>query len=422
MGGLIAVILKGYPRLSETFIAQELLGLEQAGHRLAIFSLRHPTDPAVHPIHAQIKAPVRYLPEYLYQELHRVLRSLARARRAPGFGLALKTWLHDLMRDPTPNRVRRFGQALVLTAELPPEVRWLYAHFIHTPSAVARYASLMTGVPWSCSAHAKDIWTSPGWQLKTTIASARWVTTCTGAGRAHLAQHADDAAKIHLVYHGLDLFRFPSRPQPQELPDGSDPSRPVRLLTVGRAVEKKGFDVLLCALARLPNGQHWTLTHIGGGEKLKKLKPQAKALKIADRVHWLGPRSQKDVLSAYRAADIFVLPCRVAGNGDRDGIPNVLIEAQSQGLACISTDVSAVPELIRDYETGLLVPPDEPGELAKAIESLMTNPPLRQELGAKAARHVRQTFDASVGISTLSNLLTLSLGEQPPHSEIQLVG
>jgi glycosyltransferase involved in cell wall biosynthesis len=117
-----------------------------------------------------------------------------------------------------------------------------------------------------------------------------------------------------------------------------------------------------------------------------------------------------------------VLPCRVAGNGDRDGIPNVLIEAQSQGLACISTDVSAVPELIRDYETGLLVPPDEPGELAKAIESLMTNPPLRQELGAKAARHVRQTFDASVGISTLSNLLTLSLGEQPPHSEIQLVG
>jgi glycosyltransferase involved in cell wall biosynthesis len=185
---------------------------------------------------------------------------------------------------------------------------------------------MMTGLPWSCSAHAKDIWTSPGWQLETSIASARWVTTCTGAGHAHLARHADDAAKIHLVYHGLDLFRFPSRSEPLELRNGSDKLRPVRLLTVGRAVEKKGFDVLLNALARLPNRLHWTLVHIGGGERLKKLNAQAKALDISDRVHWLGPRSQKDVLAAYRAADIFVLPCRVAGNGDRDGIPNVLID------------------------------------------------------------------------------------------------
>ncbi len=420
MAGLIAVILKGYPRLSETFIAQELLGLEQAGHRLAIFSLRHPTDPTHHPIHAEIRAPVTYLPEYLYQEPLRVLRSLAVARRFPGFGLALRTWARDLLRDPTPNRVRRFGQALVLTAELPAEVRWFYAHFIHTPSAVARYASIMTGTPWSCSAHAKDIWTSRGWELAANVGAARWVTTCTGAGRAHLALHADDASKVHLVHHGLDLARFPRSGKPPEPRDGSDSARPVRLLAVGRAVEKKGFDILLKALSRLPPDLSWTFTHIGGGDKLRKLRAQAKALGIADCIVWTGPKSQRDVLVAYRASDIFVLPCRIAGNGDRDGIPNVLMEAQSQGLACISTDAAAVPELIRDEVTGLLVPPEHPEALAAAIERLMRDPALRSELGAAAERHVRQSFDAGKGVATLSRLLGSSLGEDAERTEVRV--
>jgi glycosyltransferase involved in cell wall biosynthesis len=420
MAGLIAVILKGYPRLSETFIAQELLGLEQAGHRLAIFSLRHPTDPTRHQIHAQITASVAYLPEYLYQEPRRVLRALFKARRAPGFARAFGVWVRDLWRDPTPNRVRRFGQALVLTAELPAQIRWLYAHFIHTPSAVARYASIMTGIPWSCSAHAKDIWTSPGWELRANVAAARWVTTCTGTGRAQLARHTDDPAKVLLVHHGLDLVRFPAQANPHDARDGSDPLRPVRVLAVGRAVEKKGFDILLAALARLPSSLHWTLTHIGGGGRLAKLKAQAKELGIAERVQWLGPRSQHEVLAAYRASELFVLPCRVASDGDRDGIPNVLMEAQSQGLACISTEISAVPELIRDQATGLLVPPDDPQALATAIERLMVDPSLRRDLGGCAQRHVRQAFDAATGITILSEMFRSSLGERPHRSEVRV--
>ena len=198
--------------------------------------------------------------------------------------------------------------------------------------------------------------------------------------------------------------------------------RPVRLLTVGRAVEKKGFDVLLDGLALLPDNLHWTLTHIGGGGKLGRLEAQARDLGIAERVHWAGPRSQQDVLAAYRASHVFVLPCRIAGDGDRDGIPNVLIEAQSQGLACISSDISAVPELIRDRSTGLLVPPERPDELAKAIERLMIDPALRRELGARAQRHVRQTLDAEVGIAALSGLLTSSLGEHAPRTEAPVAG
>ncbi len=166
MNGTVAFILKGYPRLSETFIAQEIRALERLGLDIAIFSLRHPTDTGVHPIHGEIVAPVHYLPEYLHREPLRVWRAWRAFRGKPGHGAALTTWLGDLRRDFTRNRVRRFGQALVLAHELPAGVDRLHAHFLHTPASVARYASLLTGLPWSASAHAKDVWTTPGWEVR----------------------------------------------------------------------------------------------------------------------------------------------------------------------------------------------------------------------------------------------------------------
>ena len=122
MANAVLFILKGYPRLSETFIAQEIRALEARGLDIRIVSLRHPTDRAVHPIHREIRAPVAYLPEYLYQEPLRVLRAWRHGRRLPGYRAARQAWLRDLRRDPTPNRVRRFGQALVLARELPRDV------------------------------------------------------------------------------------------------------------------------------------------------------------------------------------------------------------------------------------------------------------------------------------------------------------
>ncbi|HKS89706.1 MAG TPA: colanic acid biosynthesis glycosyltransferase WcaL, partial [Stellaceae bacterium] len=157
----VAFVLKGYPRLSETFIAQEILALERRGLAIDIVSLRHPTDRATHPVHGRIAAPVLYLPEYLKDEPRRVWASWRRARRLAGYRAARRQWLADLIRDPTPNRIRRFGQALVLAAEIGADVRHLHAHFLHTPASVTRYAALMRGLPWSVSAHAKDIWTIP---------------------------------------------------------------------------------------------------------------------------------------------------------------------------------------------------------------------------------------------------------------------
>jgi glycosyltransferase involved in cell wall biosynthesis len=389
----IAVVLKGYPRLSETFIAQELLGLEQAGLRLSLYSLRHPTDRKRHPVHARIVAPVHYLPEYLHDAPLRVLRGWWAARRLPGYGRALRVWLRDLWRDRTPNRVRRFGQALVLAAELPASTTWIYAHFLHTPGSVARYTALVRGLPLSISAHAKDIWTIPDWEKREKLADIQWLVTCTAANAAHLSALAPHPERIKLLYHGLELTRFPSPDAPMASgADGRDPERPVLLVSVGRAVAKKGYDLVLSALADLPPTLHWRFIHIGGGPLLAELQTQARALGLDDRVQWQGAQDQAAVLAQLRSADLFVLASRVTADGDRDGLPNVLMEAQSQGLACLSTAVSAIPELIEHGRTGVLVPPDDAPALARALEALIGDPARRATLGAAGQARVRAAF------------------------------
>jgi glycosyltransferase involved in cell wall biosynthesis len=292
------------------------------------------------------------------------------------------------------------------------DVRWLHAHFIHTPSAVTRYASLMTGQSWSCSAHAKDIWTSPDWELRQNLGSADWAVTCTRIGHERLARLAPNPAHVRLVYHGLDLTSFAVSGQPLSRRDGTNPAEPVRLLSVGRAVEKKGLDLLLDALASCPPELNWTLTHIGGGELLKSLQARAERLGIADRVSWRGAEAQSAVLEAYRSADVFVLPCRTARNGDRDGLPNVLMEALSQRLVCLSTRVGGVPELIRNGETGLLVAPEDSAALAAALVRLIRDPDLRQRLAIAGERHVRATFDMRAGMARLVALFEASLAEE----------
>jgi glycosyltransferase involved in cell wall biosynthesis len=398
------VVLKGYPRLSETFIAQELLGLERAGFDLVIASLRRPTDGRRHPVHDEIRAPVFYLPEYLHEEPWRVLRALLATLPRPGFRRALRTFLPDLKRDFTRNRLRRFGQGLVLAAEWPQGGEWLHAHFIHTPASATRYASLILGIPWTCSAHAKDIWTSPDWELSEKLGAARWTVTCTASGFDRLKGLANGSGSLHLSYHGLDLCRF--GPFAGERPDrdGSDPADPVLILSVGRAVAKKGYDVLLEALALLPPDLHWRFEHIGGGELLEKLKAQAATLGIADRIAWCGALAQADILDRYRQADLFALACRIGADGDRDGLPNVLVEASSQRLACVSTRISGVPELIADGDNGLLVPPDDPAALAVALERMIRDPALRGRLGTAAERRVRASFDHHASVRQLAEL------------------
>ena len=393
MAKATAIILKGYPRLSETFIAQEIRELEKHGLPLQIISLRHPTGTKTHPIHGEIKAPVTYLPEYLYQEIGRVWRAWREVRNWPTYQKTYQTWRFDLRREPSLSRLRRFGQALVLARELSKDVEHLHAHFLHTPSSVTRYTAMLRGLPWSCSAHAVDIWTTPEVELIDKLKDCAWAVTCTEVNRAYLASIADKKEKVTLAYHGIDLDRFPAREIPYSERNGSDVDDPVRILSVGRAVEKKGYADLLAALSLLPRDLNWHLVHIGGGPLTKKLLRTAEGWGIADRITWLGSQSQDEVTVQYQEADFFVLASLIAGNGDRDGLPNVLMEAQSQGLPCLSTIVSAIPELIENETNGLLVEPSNIQMLAEKLAVLVQNPKHRATLGAAGERKVRASFD-----------------------------
>lgn len=407
----LAVVVKGWPRLSETFIAQELAALEDNGHRFDIWSLRFPTDKKTHPLHERIQAKVRYLPEYLHHEPWRVFRAFLAARRLPGFHDALRIWREDYRRDRTRNRLRRFGQACVMAAELPQNVAGLYAHFLHTPSSVTRYCAIMRGLPWGFSAHAKDIWTSPDWDLREKLSDspfgATFGATCTAYGAQHLRKLSGDPKRISLIYHGLDLSRFPNPPE-REL---RAPSAPMLLLSVGRLVEKKGFDRLIAGLAQLPKSMDWHWTHIGGGTLKSQLEAQAKAAGIADRITWRGACDQPQVIKEMRSADLFVLPSRIAADGDRDGLPNVLMEAASQRLPILSTAVSAIPEFIENGVNGVLSK-DTPEALSEAIVRIAADPEQAVDMADAALNRLRRDFGMAPGIARLSDRLTRMLAER----------
>jgi glycosyltransferase involved in cell wall biosynthesis len=405
MTGPLAVVLKGYPRISETFIAQELKALEARGHRFDIWSLRHPYDDRIHPIHEEISAGRHYLPEYLHDEPLRILRSLLRVGGSRQFWRTLRVWFGDFRRDRTLNRIRRFGQAVVLAAELPPETRFLYAHFLHTPASVTRYAALIRGIRWGFSAHAKDIWTIPDWEKREKIAECQFGVTCTGTGADHLRRLDPSDAKISLVYHGLDLTRFPAPPD----------IRPARkrftLLSVGRLVAKKGYGDLLEALSRLPENLDWHFTHIGGGELKRGIEARARRLELEDRIEWLGKLAQDDVIAAMRSSDLFVLPSVIADDGDRDGLPNVLMEAASQKLPILTTNISAIPEFLTDGVHGTLIAPGDPKALAKAITALAADPAGRAAMAEAAYERLTTKFGMENGIETVDTRLRAALAE-----------
>jgi glycosyltransferase involved in cell wall biosynthesis len=387
----VAVVVKGYPRLSETFIAQEILALERMGLPILIVSLRRPTDGRVHDLHRAIRAPVFHLPEYLRDAPLRVLRGLLAQLGNRHLGRTLATWLRDLRRDPTANRVRRLGQALVLARELPAGFRHLHVHYLHTPGSVGRYAASLLGLPFSLSAHAKDVWTIPDWEKREKLEAAAWAVTCSRLNHEHLTTLAPDA-DVELVYHGLDLTRFPA-PGRSLGPDGR-PTRsgPARVVTVARAVEKKGLDVLLAGLARLPAGLHWRLEHLGDGPLLPALR-RRRPPSGSRPGRLVGAATQDEVTGALRRADLFCLPARVAADGDRDGLPNVVMEAMSQELPVVATRVAAIPEIVRDGVTGLLVPPEDPDAVAAAIARLAREPALRSAMGRAGRRRVTRSSE-----------------------------
>ena len=385
----IAYLLKTYPRLSETFILNEILGMEELGARLHIFSLRRPDEDRSHPAVARVKARVTYAlaigPRSRPLDALRVLYGhatlfLSHPKR---YWRTVSTYL----KRPGKQRLKEVMQAGFLAKELQKEgCTHLHAHFANVPVTVAELIKGFTGIRYSFTAHAKDIYLTGREELNRKIQGAEFVLTCTGYNRGYLQELSTGATPIRSIYHGIDLSLFDGR---SKAASGATPL----ILSVGRFCEKKGFPYLIRACRSLKDrGIEFRCLIVGYGPLRDELDGLIGELNLRDCVSLGDKVTQDELVEVYREADVFVLPCLVTGDGDRDGIPNVLIEAMAQRLAVVSTDVSGIGELVAHMENGLLAREKDAGGLAASIEMLLRHPELRRRLGERGREKVLNLF------------------------------
>jgi len=283
----------------------------------------------------------------------------------------------------------------------------LHAHFASTPTRVALFAHRLSGIPYTFTAHAKDIFVSDLEAFRVKLEGARAVVTCTQYNRDFLSKQYGPLCdgKLHCIYHGLDISQFKF-----SLSRRDEAGEPV-ILSVARLVEKKGLEDLIIAadILRRP-GRTFKVEIIGSGPLRDPLKAHAQRLGLADRVSLVGAQAHDAVCLAYQRASVFVLPCVVASNGDRDGIPNVLLEAMASGVPVVSTPVSGIPELIESGVNGILVPQHDARSLADAIERLLASRELRDRLARAARTKLESAFSLDSGAE---QLLAVFRGAEP---------
>ena len=422
----VAYVLKGFPRLSETFIASEIYRMEQEGLRLRLIVIK-PADEDVHQeIVDRIRAKPCYipptsslsgvsLPRWVAKHLRSFLPVFVRVSLRHPFGVvraAAAAFAQAVRsrRSPTswPRKVylKEFFLAAAVADKLSqaPDVRHIHAHFCHGAATVTWLAAMITGLPFSFTAHAKDIYCdtlNPAGLLRRKMDAARFVVTCTGANREYLQRLS--RTTVHCIYHGLnaDFTRLL-----KEQTETSSRNGPLRLLSVGRLVEKKGFDIFVeaCGILRRRGVSFESLIVGEEGEHTEEVKRRITAHSLDESVRLVGPMPQARLFEEYRRATMFCLPCRVLENGDRDGIPNVLVEAMACGLPIVTTAISGIPEVVKDGINGLLVPTENPEALADALMRINQNQSLARHLSAEAQATVSERFDGERFAAELARL------------------
>ena len=400
--GRVAYVCKMYPRLAETFILNEILAHEQSGLELEVFSLRMPADGRFHRDLGRVRAQTTYLPgpsvkaEHFWTALSRARRTLPQGQRVLEIADGADAGsLHQAI--ALAEAVRERG------------ITHIHAHFATAATTVARLASLLASVPYSFTAHAKDIFheSVEDADLGRKLRDAAAVVTVSDFNLAYLRDRfGEDADSVQRIYNGLDLDQFSYSP-----PRGRSPL----IIAVGRLVEKKGFADLIQACAILKDrGREFECEIIGGGVLREDLDTQVAALGVGDRVHMLGPISRDEVSRRVRRAALMAVPCVVSSNGNRDGLPTVLLETMALGTPCIATAVTGIPEIVHDDRTGLITPQHDPASLADTIERLLDDEPLGERLATNARRLVEQEFDIHRNTVTMRELFRTGLPERAP--------
>jgi colanic acid/amylovoran biosynthesis glycosyltransferase len=396
--GHVLYVIGTFPLLTTTFIDRELATLRDDGVEVGVVSIRRPAGP-LSPEQSAAMDDIRYVmpvhPLRLVAALAMALatRPIALLReslrlvsgRHPSFRARLKTFGHIVLGVYVWGLVRKSPPAHV------------HAHFVDRATIVAMVVATLFRTGYSATAHANDIYVNPV-LLAEKASSARFVATCTGFNARHLSTVAP-AANIELVYHGLDIDRYPRSPVTE--------NGEVRIISVAQLKEKKGLTYLISGCRDLAErGVSFECDIIGDGPLMLQLQEQIEGAGLADKVHLLGPLPHDEVIERLRASTLFVLPCVIAGDGDRDGIPNVILEAMAVGRPVISTTVSGIPEAVADGVSGRLVPPADATQLAGAMADLLESPVVRSQMGAAGRKRIEELFDVRRNARKLEQLLT----------------
>ncbi|MCZ8335147.1 MAG: glycosyltransferase family 4 protein [Rhodobacteraceae bacterium] len=384
----IGYVVKRFPRFSETFILNELLALEALGITVEVFSLLDPPDEPRHARLADLKAWVTRLAD---TQVPAALPETGDAALFAGTGATAAARL-IAKADHVAQAARARG------------LRHLHAHFASDAATVALLAARRAGLTFSMTAHARDIYhhyidpETDAAKRRAKLRAADFTVTVSDFNLRHLQTLCPDAAeRIHRVYNGIDLAAF----QP------TDPTRrvPGRILAIGRLVEKKGFADLIEACAKLAaGGRTVDCRIIGDGPLRAQLAGQITALGLDGQVQLMGPMPQERLAAALDEASLVTLPCIVTPDGDRDGLPTVLLEAMAKGLPVVTTTVTGGPEIVATEETGLLVPPGDPSGLAAALQRLIDDPERALRMGRRGRQRAEALFDLRNSSATLAAL------------------
>jgi colanic acid/amylovoran biosynthesis glycosyltransferase len=391
----LGYVLKRFPRISETFVAAELIELGRQGERVTVFAVSRPDEPFTHGFLRDVKAKVVYLPHRPLREPVRMAGALARALRSDRRG-----WLRAAAVSLWPPRLRglrRLLQATVLRVEMRQAgIDHAHAHFASTAARLANLAWLMGGPTYSVTAHAKDIYHQQVRtdRLREKLSSATFVATVSSANRDYLKGILDGRAPLHVVPNAVDLIRLGG-------PRERSPEAGL-VLAVGRLIEKKGLADLVVACGLLAGrGVRLRLEIVGDGPLRHALEQTARG---STPIRFHGALPHEEVLELYRRAAVFCLPCVVASTGDRDGLPTSVLEAMALGVPVVTTAVSGLRELVVDGHTGLVVPERNPPALADAVGHLLADEALAARLAAEGRLLVERRFSLERSVSSLRSL------------------
>lgn len=348
----IAVVVSGFPRFSETFILNELLALDARGALAGIFATKPGDGSPLQPDCERLMDSLRFLPPGSPAEQ----------------GTRLACWLAGR------------------------KVNAIHGHFAHAPAQVACEAAQRLGVPYGFSVHARDARKVSSQELAERAGRAACVIACN----PDVAQEVrSSGARVHLMPHGVDVKRFWPRPLP--------PAEPFRLLAVGRLVEKKGFHILMQAAARLTFP--FRLKIFGDGPERSRLQRMIDDSGLGDRVTLCGATTHADLPAAYVAAHAVVVPSLVDASGDRDGLPNVVLEAMASARLVVASTAGAISSAVTHGITGILTRPGDAQGLVAALESAEQQPRLRAQLGWAGRQHVERHYDLSRCAARFCDLL-----------------